>query len=56
MRRDTARQKQILEHLAAVRAQLKCSQANLEKTISKQNLAGEPDEEESSNSKKEAFL
>ncbi|KAL7070815.1 hypothetical protein ACQ4LE_009913 [Meloidogyne hapla] len=40
MRRDnTARSRQILEHLAAVRAQLKNSQAQLEKTISKQNLA-----------------
>jgi len=41
MRKDnnTTRSRQILEHLAAVRAQLKNSQAQLEKTISKQNLA-----------------
>ncbi|CAK5016123.1 unnamed protein product [Meloidogyne enterolobii] len=41
MRRDnnTTRSRQILEHLAAVRTQLKNSQAQLEKTISKQNLA-----------------
>lgn len=44
LRRDTARQKQILEHLAAVRAQLKNSQAHLERTMSKQNLVGGDEE------------
>jgi hypothetical protein len=39
LRRETTRQKKILEHLATVRAQLKDSQAHLEKTMSKQNLA-----------------
>uniref|UniRef100_A0A183CFM7 Astacin domain-containing protein n=1 Tax=Globodera pallida TaxID=36090 RepID=A0A183CFM7_GLOPA len=41
LKRDTERQKQILEHLAQVRIQLKNSQVQIEQTISKQNLTTE---------------
>jgi hypothetical protein len=57
MRKDIARQKQILENLASVRAQLKSSQAQLEKTLSKQNLAGlEEQQQSSSNKNGESFI